>query len=91
MSRQDLCERILASLHEALFDDAHWPATSGLIDEACGSKGNMLVFADETSEEGVEFFFARFCVRGERYEDRERGTSMTTTPFGQANLFSRRE
>ena len=45
-----------------MFDDALWPATSGLIDEACGSKGNMLVFADGTSEEGVEIFFARFSI-----------------------------
>ena len=73
MSRQDLFERIVASLHEATFDDALWPATSGLIDEACGSKGNMLVFADGTSEDGVELFFVRFCFRGVRYEDREHG------------------
>ena len=73
MSRQDLFERIVASLHEATFDDALWPATSGLIDEACGSKGNMLVFADGAGEDGVEILFARFCFRGERYEDRERG------------------
>ena len=73
MSRQDLFERIVASLHEATFDDALWPATSGLIDEACGSKGNMLVCADGTSEDGVELFFVRFCFRGVRYEDREHG------------------
>ena len=73
MSRQDLFERIVASLHEATFDDALWPATSGLIDEACGSRGNMLVFADGTSEDGVELFFVRFCFRGVRYEDREHG------------------
>ena len=73
MSRQDLFERILSSLHEAVFDDTHWPATSGLIDDACGSKGNMLVFADGAGEDGVDILFARFCFRGERYEDRERG------------------
>ena len=68
MSRQGLFERILAPLHEAMFDDALWPPTSGLIDEACGSKGNTLVFADGVSEDGVEIFFARFCIREERYE-----------------------
>ena len=73
MSRQDLFERILSSLHEAVLDDTHWPATSGLIDDACGSKGNMLVFADGAGEDGVDILFARFCFRGERYEDRERG------------------
>ena len=73
MNRQELFERIVASLHEATFDDALWPATSGLIDEACGSKGNLLVFADGTSEDGVELFFVRFCFRGVHYEDREHG------------------
>ena len=35
MSDQDAFERILGSLHEAMLDDSHWPATSALIDEAC--------------------------------------------------------
>ena len=73
MNRQELFDRILASLHEATFDDAHWPAASALIDEACGSKGNMLVFADGAPVDGVQILFARFCFRGERYEERERG------------------
>ena len=73
MNRQALIDRIVASLHEAMFDDTRWPATSALIDEACGSKGNMLVFAGGTCEDGVQIFFVRFCFRGERYEDRERG------------------
>ena len=28
MSQQDLFNRILASLYEAMLDDTHWPATS---------------------------------------------------------------
>ncbi len=34
---QDAFERILGSCYEAMLDDAHWPATSALIDEACGT------------------------------------------------------
>ena len=72
MSRQDLFERILGSLHEAVFDDERWPATSGLIDEACGSKGNALVSGDGAAQDDIEIFFARFCYRGQRREDLER-------------------
>ena len=42
MSDQDTFERILASLYDAMLNDAHWPATSALIDEACGLQGNAL-------------------------------------------------
>ena len=34
MSRQELFERLLGSLHEAVLDDTLWPETSRLIDEA---------------------------------------------------------
>ena len=57
MSDQELFERILGSLHEAALDDAHWPATAGLIDEALGSKGNFLVFGERRSREDVEIPF----------------------------------
>ena len=43
MSDQDAFERILASLYDAMLDDAEWPATSALIDEACGTVGNALL------------------------------------------------
>ena len=36
MSHQDAFERILASLYDAMLDETRWPATSALIDEACG-------------------------------------------------------
>ena len=36
MNPLDAFDRILASLHQAALDDAHWPATAALIDEACG-------------------------------------------------------
>ena len=72
MSRQDLFERVLASLNAAALDDALWPAASGLIDEFCGAKGNMLVTGDGATQEDVDIFFARFCFRGERHADLER-------------------
>ena len=72
MSGQELFERVLGSLHEATLDDALWPATSGLIDEACETKGNFLTFGTEASADDVDIFFARFCFRGQRREDLER-------------------
>lgn len=72
MNRQDLFERILASLHAGALDDARWPATSGLIDEMCGVKGNHLVFGDGMRQDDIDIFFARFCYRGERHAALER-------------------
>ena len=71
MPHRDLYDHILDSLHEAVFDDDRWNRASGLIDEACGSKGNMLVFGDDSSRRtGV--LFARFCYRGRRHQEFER-------------------
>ena len=72
MSRRDLFERVLGSLNAAALDDARWPAASGLVDELCGAKGNMLVTGDGTAQEDVDIFFARFCFRGERHAELER-------------------
>ena len=72
MSQQDLFERILASLHEAALDDARWPATSGLIDEACGAKGNSLVTGVEAARDETRIFFAPICYRGQRHAEFER-------------------
>ena len=46
MSDQDAFERILASLYDAMLDEALWPATSALIDEACGMQGNALLVGE---------------------------------------------
>ena len=46
MSDQDAFERIVASLYDAMLDDARWPATSALIDEACGLTGNTLAIGE---------------------------------------------
>ncbi len=71
MSQQDSLQRILASLHEAVLDDSHWPATSGLIDEACGTKSNFLVSGEGTSQKDGAVFFARACLRGRHYQELE--------------------
>ncbi len=70
--RDDPFGRVLQSLHAAAFDDAAWPAASGLIGELCGSKGNILVTGDGTPAEGIDVFFARFCHRGEFRPDWQR-------------------
>ena len=71
MSDQDAFERILASLHEAMLDDIHWPTTSALIDEACGLQGNALVVV-EGSPDDVRLISAGLYYRGERRADLER-------------------
>ena len=43
MSDQDAFERILAALYDAMLDESLWPATSALIDAACGMQGNALM------------------------------------------------
>ena len=68
MSDQDAFERILASLYEAMLDDALWPVTSALIDEACGLQGNALLIG--TGPEDVRY--VGLYYRGERREDYER-------------------
>ena len=46
MSDHDAFEHVLAAIHEAVLDDAGWPAVSALIAEACGVKGNRLFVAE---------------------------------------------
>ena len=71
MSDQDVYERVLAALHEAALDDARWPAASGLIDTACKSKGNILVFAEGTVKSGIEIYFSMLCYHGQPYPELE--------------------
>ena len=70
MSRRDAFDRILQSLHAAAFADARWTAASGLIDEAVGVHGSLLVYGDGATRNDI--FFARICSRGERYRELER-------------------
>ena len=71
MNPDDAFERILASLYRAMLDDARWPATSALIDEACGMVGSALVVG-EGSGADERIHFARFLYRGESRQDLER-------------------
>ena len=71
MSEQDIFCRLLASLHEAMLDDVHWPATAALIDEACGLKGHFLVLGERSPDDNVETYMARFFHRGQRRRDWE--------------------
>ena len=52
-------------------DDAQWPATSVLIDEACGLTGNALLVG-EGPKDDIRALFVGFYRRGQRHEDMER-------------------
>ena len=71
MSDQDAFEHILASLYDAMLDDAHWPATSALIDEACGLTGNALLVG-EGPKDAIRVGFIGLYYRGQRRSDLER-------------------
>ena len=63
---------ILAALLRAALDDAHWPAASALIDEACGIKGNLLTTAAGDSRANISISRFAFHLRGEQRPDLER-------------------
>lgn len=69
MNQPDMFERLLASLHEAVLDDAHWPATSALIDDLCGSSSNSLVCGAGCSTDDNRILFAMSCWRGQQNEE----------------------
>ena len=71
MSNQDTYERTLASLYGAMLDDTHWPATSALIDEACGITGNALLVG-EGPQDDIRVLPVGLYYRGQRREDLER-------------------
>ena len=71
MSDEDAYQRILASLSDAMLDDSHWPATSALIDEACGITGNCLAVS-EGPKDDVRVLSLGHYSRGQRHEELER-------------------
>ena len=71
MIPSDTFHRLVASLHEATFDDARWPAFSMLVDEACGAKGNGLIVAQDGGNH-TRVLFAGLYRRGQRRDDLER-------------------
>ena len=71
MTRQDVYERVLSSLHDAMLDDTHWSATSALIDEACGITSNCLLVG-EGPKDDLRVLTVGLYYRGQRHEDLER-------------------
>ena len=71
MSGRDVFERIMASLYDAMLDDARWPAASALIDEACGLAGNALLIG-EGPKDDIRVGFVGLYYRGQRRRDLER-------------------
>ena len=59
-------------LHEAMLDDARWPETSALIDEACGASGSILAVGSGSATENAEIHFAKRFHRGEDRSDWQR-------------------
>ena len=72
MSGDDPLAPVLHALYAAAFDDAAWPAASGLIDALCGSQGSFLVTGDGTPAHGIDLFHARLCHRGRFRPDLQR-------------------
>ena len=71
MNNPDAFARILVSLYDAMLDETRWPATSALIDEACGLTGNGLMVA-EGPKDDVRAVFVGLYSRGQRCQDLER-------------------
>ena len=71
MSDRDAFERIVASLYDAMLDETHWPATSALIDEACGLTGNGLLVG-EGPKDDIRVQCIGLYARGQRRPDLER-------------------
>ncbi|MDE0164731.1 MAG: helix-turn-helix transcriptional regulator [Bryobacterales bacterium] len=83
MTDQDAFERILASLHVAMLDDTRWPATSALIDEACGLTCNAL-WVDEGPKDDIGLLLLGFFYRGQRRPDLEREYLEVYHPINEA-------
>ena len=65
MSEPAAFARVLASLYDAMLDETRWPATSALIDEACGVVGNALLVAEGPPDD-IRVLFVGLYYRGQR-------------------------
>ena len=83
MSDQDAFDRIVAAFHAAMLDESRWPATSALLDEACGMVGNTLLVG-AGSKDAVEVSCAGFYYRGQRRADLEREYLEVYHPIDEA-------
>ena len=66
MSEGEAFDRILASLHEAALDRAHWSSATALIDEALRTHGSSMAFGDGRSEEDVRIYWMWDFFRGQQ-------------------------
>ena len=71
MVERDGFERIMASLYDAMLDDARWSATAALINEVCGVQGNALAVGEGPADD-IRLSFVGLYDRGGRREDLER-------------------
>ena len=83
MSEQAAFARVLASLYDAMLDDTHWPATSALIDEACGLTGNAILVAEGPPDD-IRVLFVGLYYRGQRRLDLEREYLDVYHPINEA-------
>ena len=83
MSEPDAFQRILASLYDAMLDDTRWPATSALLDEACGLTGNALLVG-EGPKDDIQTLFVGLYYRGQRRTDLEREYLEVYHPINEA-------
>ena len=68
MSDQDAFERILASLHDAMLDDAYSLTTFTLIEEACGTTGNGLLI-EAGPADNIQLLFGQGYAQGQTYPE----------------------
>ena len=71
MSDQDIFERLLGAFSDTMLDETLWPATSALIDEACGLRGNAMMIG-EGPQDDIQALFVGLYYRGQRRADLER-------------------
>ena len=71
MSEPAAFARVLASLYDAMLDETLWPATSALLDEACGLTGNALLVGEGPPDD-TRVTFVGLYYRGQRRLDLER-------------------
>ena len=72
MHRRATFDDILAAMNRAAFNDSAWPEVAGLIDEACRTRGNILIYGEHTPVDDLVIHLHRHCKGGERAEELER-------------------
>lgn len=65
MNEQDVLERAVTALNEAMLDDSLWAPTSARIEEAVGSRGSFLAYGMAQQGRGMDIRVSRYYSRGE--------------------------